>query len=136
VQCEHCGRKFAAEPKQRAVEFQEHRSNQQGCGPTPPDIYEGMTELQWAKINALPRQSRSTSANDKPRLSVRKWNQVWDVLFPREKPPPPCEFCSSKDASRSSKRFQGVNEMKIKSRKCLCLSKQKKKNSECATIAP
>ncbi|PMD15903.1 hypothetical protein NA56DRAFT_323371 [Hyaloscypha hepaticicola] len=94
VQCEKCSQKFTGPIKTRQVNFQKHLSLGD-CRNAPPDILEGLTELQWAEIEALPSQPRSAATIGKPKarkLNVIRWNDVWQIIFPRENPPEPCKF--------------------------------------------
>jgi hypothetical protein len=83
--------------KKRQKAFQIHRSKPKECGNTPPKVNEGITELQWSEIDDLPRQRRSIDASSKFDLSVVKWKSVWNILFPGEDPPQPCELYFSRD---------------------------------------
>ena len=103
VQCAHCPRLFTGDWKTRQIAYQTHVSDRK-CGETPPDVDEGVTELQWARIEALPRQPRSAAPQ---KLNVAKWNHVWRVLFPGEEPPHPCELHPSRDEFTSILTFSG-----------------------------
>jgi hypothetical protein len=104
VQCANCSRLFVGDWKKRQIAFQTHHSNRKECGETPPDVDEGVTELQWAQIDGQPRQPRSAAPQ---KLNVAKWNYVWRVLFPGEEPPHPCELHPSRDEFTSNLTFSG-----------------------------
>lgn len=68
-----------------------HRGGKE-CSNPPSEVNEGITELQWAQIESLPRNSQSKAEGGKRNLDVEKWNQIWGFLFPDEQLPVPCEY--------------------------------------------
>ena len=79
---------FTEKPREeRELAFKTHQEDLEQCRGTPPDVNEGITEVQWARIKKLPRKSRSSLE----KLNVEKWTEIWKILFPKERLPTPCE---------------------------------------------
>jgi len=89
AQCGKCSKVFTDRPREeRELAFKTHQEDIEQCRGTPPDVNEGITEVQWARIKKLPRKSRSTPPE---KLNVKKWNEIWKILFLDERIPDPCE---------------------------------------------
>jgi hypothetical protein len=79
---------FTGALKDHEVQFKSHRK--EGCGGTPPDIREGITELQWAEIKLAKRSRLIANRSLEVEVEVEKWNYIWEVLFPKK--PTPSSF--------------------------------------------
>lgn len=72
----------------RYMNYELHRLKE--CRQNPPDVNEGITDIHWAQIKAMPRQPRSPDSNTKLNLASSRWKYIWTVLFGNEEAPQPC----------------------------------------------
>ena len=65
-----------------------HRQAEASCPRGDPSLKEGISDAQWASLDA---QSRRTNKSQESHRT-EKWVEIWVILFPGKEAPTPCKY--------------------------------------------